>query len=102
MMTVPLNYYLILAFLLFGIGLVGVMVRRNLIIMLMSIELMLNGANLALVAYSRARADMDGQILAFFVMGLAAAEAAVGLALLIGVYRHVRTLDVDKMTTLKG
>jgi len=102
MMAVPLNYYLILAFLLFGIGLVGVMVRRNLIILLMSVELMLNGANLALVAYSRARADMDGQVLAFFVMGLAAAEAAVGLALLIGVYRHVRTLDVDQMTTLKG
>ena len=102
MMAVPLNYYLVLAFLLFAIGMVGVMIRRNLIIMLMSIELMLNGANLALVAYSRARGDMGGQTIAFFVMGLAAAEAAVGLALLIGVYRHVRTLDVDRMTTLKG
>lgn len=102
MMPVPLNYYLILAFALFGIGLVGVMIRRNLIIMLMSVELMLNGANLALVAYSRARGDMGGQVLSFFVMGLAAAEAAVGLALLIGIYRHVKTLDVDKMTTLKG
>ncbi len=102
MMGVELSYYLLLAFVLFALGLVGVMIRRNLIIMLMSVELMLNGANLALVAYSRARGDMDGQVLAFFVMGLAAAEAAVGLALLIGVYRHVKTLDVDKMTTLKG
>lgn len=100
--SVPLYYYILLSFGLFAVGAVGVLVRRNVIVMLMSIELMLNGSNLAFVAYSRFRGDEAGQVMAFFVMSLAAAEAAVGLALVIAVFRHLKTLSVDRMTTLQG
>ena len=102
MATITLGHYLALSMVLFGIGLVGVAVRRNAIVMMMSVELMLNGANLAFVAYSRHHAVASGQVVAFFVMALAAAEAAVGLALLLAVYRHLRTVNVDEMRQLRG
>lgn len=99
---IGLYHYVFLSFVIFSIGLVGVMVRRNVIVMMMAVELMLNGANLALVAYSRYRGDEAGQIIAFFVMALAAAEAAVGLALVLAVFKHFKTLNVDKLNALKG
>jgi NADH-quinone oxidoreductase subunit K len=99
---IPLYYYLILSFAIFATGMLGMLIRRNVVIMLLSMELMLNGANLALVAYSRFRGDEAGQVMAFFVMALAAAEAAVGLALVIAVYRHFKTLNIDQFNTLKG
>lgn len=99
---IPTTHFLGLAAILFGIGLLGVMIRRNVLIMMMSVELMLNGANLAFVAYSRHHAVASGQVVAFFVMALAAAEAAVGLALLLAVYRHLRTVNVDEMRQLRG
>jgi NADH-quinone oxidoreductase subunit K len=102
MAAITLGHYLALSMILFGIGLVGVAVRRNAIVMMMSVELMLNAANLALVAYSRHHAVASGQVVAFFVMALAAAEAAVGLALLLAVYRHLRTVNVDEMRQLRG
>jgi NADH-quinone oxidoreductase subunit K len=102
MMTTPLSWYLLLSFALFSIGLLGMLVRRNLVVMLMAMELMLNGANLALVAYSRFRGDEAGQVMAFFVMALAAAEAAIGLALVLAIYRHYKTLDVDRLNRLNG
>jgi NADH-quinone oxidoreductase subunit K len=100
--TIPLYYYIALSFLLFALGLAGVLIRKNVIVMLICVELMLNGANLAFVAYSRFRGDEAGQAMAFFVMALAAAGAAVGLALVIAVYRHLKTLSVDRMDALKG
>lgn len=99
---VGLYHYVFLSFVLFSIGLLGVLVRRNAIIMMMSVELMLNGANVALVAYSRFRGDEVGHVIAFFVMALAAAEAAVGLALVLAVFKHFKSLNVDKMNALKG
>jgi NADH-quinone oxidoreductase subunit K len=102
MATITLGHYLALSMVIFGIGLVGMAVRRNAIVMMMSVELMLNAANLALVAYSRHHAMGSGQVVAFFVMALAAAEASVGLALLLAVYRHLRTVNVDEMRQLRG
>jgi NADH-quinone oxidoreductase subunit K len=99
---IPLYYYLVLSFVIFAMGMLGMLIRRNVIIMLLSMELMLNGANLALVAYSRFRGDEAGQVMAFFVMALAAAEAAIGLALVIAVYRHFKTLYIDQLNTLRG
>lgn len=98
---VPLNYYLILSAVIFGIGVLGVVVRRNLIVILMSIELMLNGVNLTFVAFSRYLGSMAGQVVVFFVMAVAAAEAVVGLAIIISVYRHRQTLDPQEMQLLK-
>ncbi len=96
------NYYVLLSAILFTIGVVGVLTRRNVMIMFMSIELMLNSANLALVAFARARNQIDGQILTFFVITVAAAEVAVGLALLVGIFRTKRTTNVDDISTMKG
>ncbi len=98
---VPLNYYLILSAVMFGIGVLGVLVRRNLIVILMSIELMLNGVNLTFIAFSRYLGSMAGQVVVFFVMAVAAAEAVVGLAIIISVYRHRQTLDPQEMQLLK-
>lgn len=92
----------LLSLLLFGIGTLGVFLRRNVITVLMCIELMLNGANLAFVAFSRAAGTLDGQVLVFFVMVVAAAEASVGLAIVIALHRHKDTLDVDAFNTMKG
>lgn len=93
---------LLLSLVLFALGTLGVFLRRNVITVLMSIELMLNGANLAFVAFSRALGTLDGQVLVFFVMVVAAAEAAVGLAIVIALHRHKDTLDVDAFSVLKG
>ena len=96
-----LNDYLILSAVLFTIGTAGVFVRRNLITILLSIEIMLNAVNLSFVAFGRAAGDLDGQIITFFVMTVAAAEAAVGLALVIALFRHKESLNPDAFTTLK-
>jgi NADH-quinone oxidoreductase subunit K len=98
---VPLDYYLILAAVTFAIGVIGVLVRRNLIVVLMSIELMLNAVNLTFVAFSRYLGSMQGQVIVFFVMAVAAAEAVIGLAIVISVFRHRRSLDPQEMQLLK-
>jgi NADH-quinone oxidoreductase subunit K len=98
---VPLNYYLVLSGLLFAIGTAGVFLRRNLITVMLSIEIMLNAVNLTFVAAGRYHANVDGQIITFFVMTVAAAEAAVGLALVIALFRHHETLSPDAFTSLK-
>jgi NADH-quinone oxidoreductase subunit K len=97
----PLSHYLILSGVLFGIGTAGVFVRRNLITILLSVEIMLNAVNLTFVAVGRYLGTVDGQIVVFFVMTVAAAEAAVGLAIIIALYRHRETLSPDAFTTLR-
>ena len=99
---IPTTYYLGLSAILFSIGVVGVLVRRNAIIIFMSIELMLNSANLVFVAYAREFGSLDGQILVFFVMTVAAAEVAVGLALIVAIFRSKASIDVDAVILLKG
>ena len=96
-----LNHYLLLSGVLFAIGTAGVFLRRNLITMLLSIEIMLNAVNLTFVAVGRYRGNVDGQIITFFVMTVAAAEAAVGLALIIALFRHRETLSPDAFTSLR-
>ena len=98
---VPLNHYLVLSAVVFSIGVVGVLVRRNLIVVLMSIELMLNAANLTFVAFARYLGSISGQVVVFFVMAVAAAEAVIGLAIIISVYRQRRSLDPHDMELLK-
>lgn len=102
MLPVPLEHYLVVAGILFILGVVGVMVRRNAIVTLMSIELMLNAANLLLIVFARVHNDVGGQIMVFFVLTVAAAEAAVGLAILVAVYRRKGSIDVDGLNLLKG
>ena len=97
----PLDYYLALSALLFIIGVVGVLVRRNAIIVFMSIELMLNSVNLTLVAYSAFLGNPTGQVLVFFVMAVAAAEAAVGLGIIIALFRNKQTVNIDEINILK-
>jgi len=99
---VPTTYYIMLSAALFTLGVLGVLVRRNAIVVFMSVELMLNAANLALVAFARDRLSVDGQVLVFFVITVAAAEVAVGLALLVSIFRTKQTADVDEVSTLKG
>jgi NADH-quinone oxidoreductase subunit K len=98
---VDLNYFLILSAVLFTIGIIGVLVRRNAIIIFMSIELMLNSINLSLVSFSAFLGNATGQIFVFFVMAVAAAEAAVGLAIVISLYRNKDTLNIDEINILK-
>jgi NADH-quinone oxidoreductase subunit K len=97
-----LNHYLVLSGVLFTIGTAGVLLRRNLITMLLSIEVMLNAVNLAFIAFGRFLGTADGQIIVFFVITVAAAEAAVGLALVIALFRHVETLNPDAFRLLRG
>jgi NADH-quinone oxidoreductase subunit K len=99
---VSINYYLALAVILFVIGALGVLIRRNAIIIFMSIELMLNAANLAFVAFARYWQSMSGQIFVFFIMTVAAAEVAIGLALIVTIFRTKSSIDVDQISTLKG
>ena len=99
---VPVNYYIILSAILFTIGVVGVLTRRNALIIFMSIELMLNAANLAFVAFSSFIKSFSGQIFVFFVIAVAAAEVAVGLALIVEIFKSKRSIDVDQMSSLKG
>ena len=96
-----LNDYLVLSGILFAIGTAGVFLRRNLITILLSIEIMLNAVNLTFVAFGRAQGNVDGQIITFFVMTVAAAEAAVGLAIVIALFRHRESLNPDAFTSLK-
>ena len=97
----PLGHYLVLSGLLFEIGTAGVFLRTNLITMLLSVEIMLNAGNISFVAFGRQWGTVDGQIITFFVMTVAAAEAAVGLALVIGLFRHRESLNPEAFTTLK-
>jgi NADH-quinone oxidoreductase subunit K len=99
---VPVSYYTILGAILFSIGVAGVLLRRNAIILFMSIELMLNAVNLTFVAFARELASLDGQIVVFFVMTVAAAEVAIGLALIVAIYRTLGSTDVDEVSRLKG
>jgi NADH-quinone oxidoreductase subunit K len=101
-MPVPIEYYLGLAVILFIIGAMGVLVRRNALIIFMSGELMLNSANLAFVAFARYWQQPGGQIFVFFIMTVAAAEVAVGLALIVTIFRSKASIDVDQMNSLKG
>lgn len=98
---VPVSAYLTLAVVLFGIGTVGVLVTRNMIVLFMSIELMLNAANLAIMAFSRALNLVDGHVIVFLVLTIAAAEAAVGLALIVMVYRNRETINIDRFNLMK-
>ena len=95
------GHYFILSAILFCLGLTGVLLRRNMIVILMSLDLMLNAVNLAFVAFGRQWASVDGQIITFFVMTVAAAEAAVGLALVIALFRHRESLNPEAFTSLK-
>ena len=99
---VPLTHYLGLSLLLFALGIVGVLVRRNLLTVLMSIELMLNAVNLNLMAFSRQLGDLTGQIFAVFVIAVAAGEAAIGLAIIISLYRLKSSVNLDDAAELKG
>jgi len=99
--VIPLSHYLIVSAVLFAIGTAGVFLRRNLITILLSIEIMLNAVNLTFIAFGRQFGRLDGQIIVFFVMTVAAAEAAVGLAIVIGLYRHRESLNPDAFTLLK-
>ena len=98
---IPTNEVLIVAAALFGLGLLGVIIRRNVLIMLMSVELMLNAVNLTLIAFSQARGDALGQGFAFMIIALAAAEAAVGLAIVVAVFRSHKTVNVDNINLMK-
>ena len=98
---VPLNYYLMLSAVVFAIGVIGVLIRRNLIVVLMSIEIMLNAVNLTFIAFSRYLGSISGQVVVFFVMAVAAAEAVIGLAIIIAVFRHRQTLDPQELHLLK-
>ncbi len=98
---IPLSHYLIVSAVLFAIGTAGVFLRRNLITILLSVEIMLNAVNLTFVAFGRQFGSVDGQIIVFFVMTVAAAEAAVGLAIVIGLYRHRESLNPDAFASLK-
>lgn len=99
--NIPIDYYLWLSAILFGIGVVGVLYRRNGIIIFMCIELMLNAVNLLLVAFSAYLNDVSGQVFVFFIMAVAAAEVAVGLAILVVMYRGIRTIDINVLNRLK-
>jgi NADH-quinone oxidoreductase subunit K len=98
----PVAYFVILSGILFSLGTIGVLVRKNALLIFMSVELQLNAVNLALVAFSRMQTELDGQVLAFFSMVVAAAEVVVGLAIIVAVYRRRGTVDVDQARGLAG
>ena len=99
---VPISYYIGLSAILFTMGAIGVLIRRNAIVIFMSVELMLNSANLAFVAFSRMNNILDGQIFVFFIMAVAAAEVAVGLALIVTIFQSKQNINVDSLDNLKG
>lgn len=101
-MPVPVQYYLILSAAVFCIGLFGILTRRNALIFLMSVELMLNAANINLVAFSYQWGNLTGQVFALFTMALAAAEVAVGISIILVLYRNFKDIDVTKVTTMRG
>jgi NADH-quinone oxidoreductase subunit K len=98
---IPLELYLAVASIIFVIGMVGVIIARNILIIFMSVELMLNAANLALIAFSRFLGTMDGHVMVFMIMTVAAAEAAVGLAIIIALFAHRRSASIDEVNLLK-
>jgi NADH-quinone oxidoreductase subunit K len=98
---IGLQHYLAVSALLFSLGLLGLLVRRNLLLIYMSLELMLNAANLALVAFSHFNRQLDGQVMVFFIITVAAAEVAVGLALIVALFRKRQTVHVEDLTTMK-
>lgn len=102
LLTVGLAHYLIVSAVLFALGLAGVLLRRNMIVILMSIELMLNGVNVAFVAFSRFNHNVDGQIIVLFVMAIAAAEAAIGLALAVTLFKKFKELNISFFEHLRG
>ena len=97
----PVSYYIVVSTIMFVVGLVGILVRRNFLIILFAVELMLNAANINLVAFSRHYGEVDGQVISLFVIVIAAAEAAVGLAIIIVLFRNKRTTNVDEIKELK-
>jgi NADH-quinone oxidoreductase subunit K len=99
---VPEVYYIALSAILFTIGALGVLIKRNALIIFMSVELMLNAANVAFVAFANTYGQLSGQIIVFFVIAVAAAEVAVGLALIVAIFKSKRSIDVDQMSSLKG
>ena len=101
-MNVPVMYIVGLAAIVFAIGVVGVLIRRNAIVAFMSVELMLNASNLALIAFARSLPDSGGHVIVFFVIAVAAAEVAVGLALIVDIFKLRHSIDVDEMSSLKG
>ncbi|MFA6275950.1 NADH-quinone oxidoreductase subunit NuoK [Pedobacter sp. UC225_61] len=101
MQTVPLNHYIWLCAIIFTIGVMGVLTRRNAIVIFMSVELMLNSVNLLLTAFSVHHNDPSGQVFVFFIMALAAAEVAVGLAIIVMVYRNTQSIDINVLNRLK-
>lgn len=99
---VPTEYFLVISAILFGLGALGVLIRRNPLVIFMSVELMLNAANLALVAFAYQLQSITGQVLVFFVITVAAAEVTVGLAIILAIFRRRENVDVDDMSSLKG
>jgi NADH-quinone oxidoreductase subunit K len=99
--SVPLNHYIMLCAIIFSIGVMGVLLRRNAIIIFMSVELMLNAVNLLLTAFSVYHGDASGQVFVFFIMALAAAEVAVGLAIIVMIYRNTNSIDINVLNRLK-
>ena len=99
---VPLNHYILFCSIIFAIGIMGVLIRRNVIIIMMSVELMLNSVNLLLTSFSVHHGDPAGQVFVFFIMALAAAEVAVGLAIIVMVYRNTRSVDINALNRLRG
>ena len=99
--ALTINHYLIVSGLLFALGIAGVIIRRNALVIYMALEMNLNAANLALVAFSKFNKIVDGQILVFFIIAIAAAEVAVGLAIIVALYRRKRTVSVDELTTMR-
>ncbi len=98
----PLTYYLIISATLFTLGIVGVLTRRNALVIFMSLEMMFNSANLLFVAFANFYQVLDGQIFVFFIMAVAAAEVGVGLALMVAIFRSKQSVDIDQMSSLKG
>jgi NADH-quinone oxidoreductase subunit K len=101
-LSVPIEYFVLLSAVLFIMGVLGVLVRRNAIMIFMSIELMLNSANLALVAFARQWANVGGQLVVFFVITVAAAEVAVGLALIVAIFKTKKSIDIDELHAMEG
>jgi len=101
MQGIPLNHYILLCSIIFSIGVIGVLIRRNAIVIFMSVELMLNSVNLLLTAFSVYRGDATGQVFVFFIMALAAAEVAVGLAIIVMIYRNTNSIDINVLNRLK-
>ena len=99
--VVPIQYYIIVSAALFSIGVLGVLFRRNAIIIFMSVEMMLNSVNMLLVAFSVYHGDANGQVFVFFVMAVAAAEVAVGLAILVTIFKNLHSIDIDELKNLK-